>query len=145
MEKTFIVFVCLFSSLLLQSQENFNTKKGIAIDGYDVVSYFEGKAEKGSDQFSAVHEGVTFWFTNEAHQMAFQEHPDQYVPQYGGYCAYAMAKNGAKVSINPKTYLITDHKLYLFYNSWGTNTLKKWQEEDPEALKEAADEHWEHQ
>jgi len=66
-----------------------------------------------------------------------------YVPQYGGYCAYAIAKNGKKVSINPKTFEIRDDKLYLFYNSWGTNTLDMWVKQGPEALQKKADSTWE--
>ncbi|WP_317166928.1 YHS domain-containing (seleno)protein [Winogradskyella schleiferi] len=47
-----------------------------------------------------------------------------YMPQYGGYCAYTVAIDSKKVSIDPETFEIRDGKLYLFYNSWGNNTLK---------------------
>ena len=63
------------------------------------------------------------------------------MPQYGGYCAYAIAKDGKKVGVNPKTFEIRDGKLYLFYNSWGVNTLKKWQEDAIEFQKKA-DKNW---
>ena len=63
--------------------------------------------------------------------------------QYGGYCAYAIAVDSKKVSINPKTFEIRDGKLYLFYNAWGTNTLKLWQKENVKGLQEKADKYWE--
>ena len=43
--------------------------------------------------------------------------PSCYVPQYGGWCAYAMGYNGEKVEINPESYSIEDKKLYLFYKT----------------------------
>ena len=72
----------------------------------------------------------------------FQKNPKKYIPQYGGYCAYAIGKSSEKVSINPKTFEIRNDKLYLFYNSWGTNTLKPWKQETPEKLKNQADINW---
>ena len=72
----------------------------------------------------------------------FKSNPDKYIPQYGGYCAYAIAIDGEKVDINPNTFEIRDDKLYLFYNSWGINTLKKWEKEDAVKLKKEADSKW---
>lgn len=126
------------------SQETFNTQNGVAIEGYDVVSYFEGKPVKGDTQFSITFEGVTFLFANEDHLFQFNKAPLKYLPQYGGYCAYAMGKSGEKVSINPKAYLITEGKLFLFYKNIAVNTLKKWKEENPQALQEKADKNWLH-
>ena len=40
-----------------------------------------------------------------------------------------------------KTYKILDGKLYLFYNQYGVNTLKKWNKEETN-LKQAADKYW---
>ncbi|MGK0235757.1 MAG: hypothetical protein ACI9EK_002297, partial [Psychroserpens sp.] len=34
-------------------------------------------------------------------------------------------------------------KLYLFYNSWGTNTLVSWLEESPDDLVKKANNNWE--
>ena len=36
-----------------------------------------------------------------------------------------MVKAGKKVTINPESYEIRKGKLYLFYNAYFTNTLKK--------------------
>ncbi len=138
---TIILFLFgMFTSV--QAQSDYYTKKGFAIQGYDVVSYFENKAEEGKKEFKTTYDGATFKFVSQAHLDAFLENPKQYLPQYGGYCAYAIAEKGKKVSINPKTFEIRDGKLYLFYNSWGTNTLKSWQKNILKGLQEKADQNW---
>ncbi|MEZ4778208.1 MAG: YHS domain-containing (seleno)protein [Flavobacteriaceae bacterium] len=138
-----LLFIFLSCSTIHYSQQHFNTNKGVAIDGYDLVSYFEGNAEKGSHAYTAEMDGVVYWFTSEDHRMQFEKAPLQYLPQYGGFCAYAMGTSGEKVSINPKAYLISEGKLYLFYKNLVSNTLKKWQDENPELLQKKANENWE--
>lgn len=136
----FLISIISFSGF--SQEEHYNLKKGAVANGYDVVSYFSNKAEKGKKKFSTKHDGVTFRFASQAHLETFKKNPNKYVPQYGGYCAYAIGKKGEKVGINPKTFEIRDGKLYLFYNSWGTNTLSLWEKENPEALKKQADANW---
>ena len=72
----------------------------------------------------------------------FKSAPNKYIPAYGGYCAYALGAKGERVAINPETFEIRDGKLYLFYNSWGINTFKMWQEGGAEQLKAKADKNW---
>jgi len=141
MKKIGLVF--LFISSIAFSQEHFNLKKGFVAEGYDVVTYFNNKAEKGSKKFTVTFEGVKFKFTSAKNVKIFKENPTKYIPQYGGYCAYAIGINGEKVSINPKTFEIRDGKLYLFYNAWGTNTLDLWTKEGAKELQEKADQNWE--
>ena len=64
-----------------------------------------------------------------------------YLPQDGGYCAFAMGDNGKKVDINPKTFKVKEGKLFLFYNAYFNNTLTPWNE-DEENLKIKADKNW---
>lgn len=122
---------------------DYNTKKGYAIEGYDVVSYFKNKPLEGKNIYTAEFDGVKFKFSSEENLTAFKKNPEQYLPQYGGYCAYAIGAKSSKVSINPKTFEIRNEKLYLFYNAWGTNTLELWKNENTEALKKKADKNWE--
>ena len=72
--------------------KSFTTKENIAIGGYDLVAYFtQHKAVRGSQKFSArVHE-VDYWFSSTENKSKFQADPGKYLPQYGGYCAFAMA------------------------------------------------------
>ena len=142
MKTPLLLSVCMLFATSLWAQDPIYEKDGIAIEGYDVVSYFEGEPVKGSSDYTSELDDVTFYFASEDHRMEFDKAPLKYLPQYGGYCAYAMAKNGELVSINPEAYLIQDEKLYLFYKAWGVNTLKKWQKEDEASLRKAADAQW---
>lgn len=134
-----ILFITISSTFFAQ---NYNLKKGFVAEGYDVVAYFNNKAEKGDKQFTTEFDGVKFKFSSKENLVTFNKNPKKYIPAYGGYCAYAIGAKGKKVSINPETFEIRDGKLYLFYNSWGTNTLELWKEEGAEELKEKADKNW---
>jgi YHS domain-containing protein len=142
MKKYFSYLVLLISSNLFSQNTEYNLKNGYVAEGYDVVSYFQQQVTKGNKQFTANFDGVKFQFSSKENLVIFNKNPTKYIPQYGGFCAYAIGKNGEKVSINPKTFEIREGKLYLFYNSWGTNTLELWQKEDPKKLQQKADENW---
>ena len=51
----------------------------------------------------------------KAHLDAFVAMPEKYAPQYGGYCAYAVA-NGYTVSTDPEAFSVVNDKLYLNFN-----------------------------
>lgn len=122
-------------------QKNYNLKNGLAIEGYDPVSYFKNNPEKGKSSLSYLYEGVTYHFANAANLAAFKQNPAVYEPQYGGWCAYAMGSIGEKVEVDPETYKIINGKLYLFYNRLFNNTLKTWNKSEP-LLKGKADVNW---
>jgi len=123
--KNLIALVAFFTFGLLYTQnEHFNLKKGIGIQGYDPVSYFEGLPKKGNKTISADHKGATYYFSSEDNKEKFLRNPSAFEPQYGGWCAFAMGVNGEKVKINPETFKIIDGKLYLFYNAFFNNTLE---------------------
>ncbi len=139
--KNSLVLLLLISSTVF-SQQNYNLKKDFVANGYDVVSYFNQNPEKGKKKFVAEYDGVKFKFSSTENLEKFKKTPQKFVPQYGGFCAYAIGKSGEKISINPKTFEIRDGKLYLFYNAWGTNTLELWSKEGAVNLKDKADENW---
>lgn len=119
-------------------------KSGLAIKGYDPISYFpEGgsKPTKGDKKFELVRDGVRYRFTSAAHRDLFKANPDKYAPAYGGWCAYAMAK-GDYTEPNPKRYLIQNGKLMLFYDGFFGDTYKKWNDEGPKELEPLADDFW---
>lgn len=120
---------------------HFNVKNGIAIQGYDPVSYFDSKPQEGSEKFKLVYKGITYQFVNPNNRGKFKANPENYEPAYGGWCAYAMGASGEKVKIDPETYTIENGKLYLFYNFWGNNTLEGWNKEEKK-LRESADRSW---
>lgn len=123
-------------------KKTYNLEKGLAIQGYDPVAYFTaGKAIKGSKGLAVAHEGATYYFSTQANKETFTKNPSKYEPQYGGWCAYAMGKEGSKVEIDPETFKIIDNKLYLYYNKYFNNTLKSW-DKDEANLKAHADANW---
>lgn len=122
-------------------QRNFNLAKEVAIGGYDPVSYFNGKPEKGSASYTITQDGVTYHFANTVNMGKFKQTPAAYEPQYGGWCAYAMGSSGEKVEVDPETYKIIGGHLYLFYNKYFNNTLKTWNKSEA-TLKPKADANW---
>lgn len=122
--------------------KDLNLNKGLAIQGFDPVSYFsEGGPRVGKSEFKATYEGATYYFINQENKEKFLANPAQFKPEYGGWCAYAMGASGEKVKIDPETYKIVDGKLYLFYNFFFNNTLDDWNENEKQ-LKVKADENW---
>lgn len=90
---------------------------GVAIMGYDPVAYFtEGRAMKGSEEFSYDWLGTPWQFASSKDRELFIGDPTKYAPQYGGYCVGEVASNGATINIDPEAWAIIDGKLYLSYS-----------------------------
>jgi YHS domain-containing protein len=135
------VSICGFGQSDALRTKHFNLKKSIAIEGYDPVSYFQGRPLEGTPDFKFTYKGATYHFANRTNLDAFKLEPHKYEPVYGGWCAYAMGESGEKVKIDPETFKIVDGKVYLFYNFWGKNTLNEWNK-DEKKLKVSADHNW---
>jgi YHS domain-containing protein len=107
-----------------------NAEDGVGIAGHDPVAYFtETRAVAGRVDVTAVHQGVTYRFASEANRAAFLADPVKYLPQYGGYCAYGMAR-GYKAVVDPAAFTVAGGKLYLNYNraiasSWQGNRARE--------------------
>jgi YHS domain-containing protein len=84
--------------------------------GYDAVAYFTADAAvKGNPAIKAEYEGVTWRFASEQHRAMFLQAPQNYMPQFGGFCA-----NGINYAVpwgaggGPNTWRIYRGKLYVF-------------------------------
>ncbi|HVD97881.1 MAG TPA: YHS domain-containing (seleno)protein [Cytophagaceae bacterium] len=121
--------------------KQFNLEDGVAMSGYDPVSYFSGKPEKGLKTFILKYKSVTYRFASQANLDKFKTDPGRYEPAYGGWCAYAMGERGEKVEVDPATFKIINGKIYLFYNAFFNNTLHDWNKDEAN-LKKKADQHW---
>ena len=89
---------------------------GIAIRGFDPVAYFtDSKPLKGDSKFSFTWRGAVWQFASAQHRDLFAQNPEQYAPQYGGYCAYGVSE-GHTVDIDPEAWKIIEGKLYLNYS-----------------------------
>jgi len=90
-----------------------NADQGIGLKGYDPVAYFiNGAPTKGSEQYSFAWKGVTYRFSSAGNLEKFKADPEKYLPQYGGYCAYAMSLDRI-ADIDPSRWAIVNGKLYL--------------------------------
>ena len=66
---------------------------GVAIDGYDPVSYFtESEPLPGSPEFEYYWGGVPWYFASAANRDIFMRNPDVYAPQHGGHCEMSLAR-----------------------------------------------------
>ena len=109
-----------------------------AIRGYDPVAYFtENAPTKGSADFTFQHKGAKWMFANNENLELFKANPEKYAPQFGGYCAYAVARD-TTASIKPQYFTIVDDKLYLNYSK---SVYKRWSA-DRDKLIEQADANW---
>ncbi len=97
----------------------------LAIKGYDPVAYFlEDSAVKGKKSHQLEWGGATWQFSSAENKTMFENDPDKYAPQYGGYCAWAVSQN-TTADIEPEQFTITQGKLYLNYNKSVKNTWLK--------------------
>lgn len=120
--------------------KHFNKQNGVAIQGYDVVSYFKGSPQQGTKRFSVDYRDVIFHFATKANADEFDVNPEKYVPAYGGWCATAIGMMNQKLDINPTSYEIQDGVLYLFSTSMGP-AKEQWNSNLP-GVKQNADANW---
>ncbi len=110
---SFLTLVSLSTFAADPVKPYFQGSDGVAVHGTDVVAYFTlGQPTKGSPQFAHKWKGATWHFANADHLKKFQDDPEKYAPQYGGYCSYAVSL-GKTASVSPKAWKIVDGKLYL--------------------------------
>lgn len=117
-----IAVVVVATLALPAAAAEFNTGYfgNVAIEGYDTVAYFtEGRAHKGSPEFSAEYGGAVWHFANAENRDRFVADPAAYAPQFGGLCAEGVAFNEISVNLSPEVFEIIDGRLYLNYAvSW---------------------------
>ena len=100
--------------------------QGIVLKGYDVVAFFkEGKAVKGSSDLSASYQNATYLFTSAANRAEFEKDSAKYVPQYGGFCAYAISIGVLSEPEVPDACLVYKGKLYVCGNQETLKAFKK--------------------
>lgn len=111
---------------------------GAAIDGYDVVSYFQaGAPVRGNAKYRVKWRGAVWYFSSAQNLEQFESNPRAFAPSYGGYCAYAMA-SGQISSVDPKTWRIVEGRLYLLHNP---GAARLWQADVPTHVQRASV-HW---
>jgi len=104
------------------------TFSSLAVGGYDTVAYFkQGKAVPGTSAFSTKYMGATWQFASKDNLDAFVANPTAFAPQFGGYCAWAIAHNYT-ASGDPQVWSLVQGKLYLNYDR---DIQAKWSKDIP--------------
>jgi YHS domain-containing protein len=109
-----------------------------AISGFDAVAYFsEQKPVRGLTKFTFEYKGADWYFSSQGNLNKFKKNPDYFAPQYGGYCAWAMAGN-KRASGNAPFWTIYQDQLYLNYDQ---KTQEQWLANKDNLIKQAV-ENW---
>jgi YHS domain-containing protein len=104
------------------------TFSSLAVGGYDTVAYFkQGKPVEGKAAFSTKYNGATWQFASKENLDAFVANPTAFAPQFGGYCAWAIAHNYT-ASGDPQVWSLVQGKLYLNYDR---DVQAKWSKDIP--------------
>lgn len=112
----FAIAVPVLGSILrpaLAEESDIFAPGGLALGGYDTVAYFtEGRARPGRSDLTLQWRDVTWRFATSGNREAFHAKPPDFMPQYGGYCAYAVAQ-GSLAESDPEVYSVVGTRLYL--------------------------------
>lgn len=136
--KVMFVILGFIASDLAQAANpiNSSTFGSVAIDGYDTVAYWtENKAAEGTKKFTYEWKDVKWRFASEANMDLFKADPEKYIPQYGGYCAWAMS-DGKRASVDGDAWTMHEGKLYLNYNK---RVMKEWRADKETFIPQADD------
>ena len=111
---------------------------GLGVHGADpVVLSTLNAVAPGDAANTVVHDGVAYYFASKLSADRFKADPDRYLPQYGGYCAYALSQGIVKRG-DPGLFVISDGRLFLLNNP---RALARWQAEQDQLLIKAEG-HW---
>ncbi|MEO1638080.1 MAG: YHS domain-containing (seleno)protein [Pseudomonadota bacterium] len=114
------------------------TQNGMALHGYDPVSYFNASGPlDGQNAHRLMWHNAIWRFASARNQMIFEHDPHAFAPQYGGHCAMAMT-SGALSDITPEAWALYDGKLYLMHS---TLARDRWVRQ-PDQFVAEADAHW---
>lgn len=110
-----------------------------ALDGYDTVAYFtHNRPVKGKKEYQTEYMGADWYFTSKVNLDKFKAEPSKYAPQYGGYCAWAIAEKNDFAPGDPMHWSIVDGKLYLNYDR---DIQNRWLKDVPGFIK-LGDKNW---
>ena len=103
-------------------------RQGLALKGYDVVAYFvDGRAVPGDAGFEHAVDGVRYRFASAANRDQFARDPQRFLPQYGGFCAWAVSR-GYTADTDPLAWRIVDGRLFLNYSR---SVQRQWEGDIP--------------
>jgi YHS domain-containing protein len=87
---------------------------GLALYGFDPVGYFtDGGPVMGRTELEYSFAGAIWRFHNEGNRAAFTDHPDVYMPRYGGYDPVSIGR-GLAIPGHPDLWIMVESRVYLF-------------------------------
>lgn len=123
-----VIGLAVVASVALAAQKINVDSSSVALKGYDPVAYFtDGRPVQGTAQFEFRFEGATYRFASAEHRDLFAGGPQEYVPQFGGFCAYAVSRNYT-ADTDPLAWQIVEGKLFLNYSA---GAQQKWEQDVP--------------
>ncbi len=138
-----LTLACFLASFANKAQAQEKTllnvdKKGVAIQGYDPVTFFTKRNPiHGDAKFTSSYHGATYLFASAEDKAKFDKDPAKYEPQFGGYCAYGVTK-GKAVEVEIDAFQIVGGRLLLQYDKGIRDKFAK----DPESSLKLADQKW---
>ncbi len=89
---------------------------GLALGGYDPVSYFtEPQPLPGDGARAYEWQGAAWYFASDANYEIFRRAPEIYAPQYGGHDGMGVAR-GFLAQGRAEIFAVFKQRLYLFYS-----------------------------
>lgn len=115
--------IILGASQVTLAADEYNTATGLtaagaplAFHGVDPVAFIDIENRiTGTAKFTAVHDGVAYYFSSQENADKFEKNPSRFQPQNGGFCTFGVSV-GKKFDGNPQYADIVDDKLYVFLN-----------------------------
>ncbi|HAV63572.1 MAG TPA: hypothetical protein DCY13_14545 [Verrucomicrobiales bacterium] len=113
-------------------------KQGVALGGYDPVTYFTvGEPGAGDPTIEATFGGAKYHFVSQENRATFEKDPVKFVPAYGGFCGYA-ASVGKVRPADPLLWSIVDGQLIVQHTKGAVGLWTK----DVAGNKSKADANW---
>ncbi len=141
-----IILLSLYAFTGLFAQDNMANNidnSNIALQGYSPVSYADlGLAQKGVKEFKSEYKKIIYYFTSAEQKALFDNDPEKYLPEYGGFCAFGVYA-GAKFRPNPNKFILKNGKYYLFLYNLELDAQQLWiNENDHPKLVKVANMNW---
>jgi YHS domain-containing protein len=116
----------------------YTDRKGVALGGYDAVTYFtDSQPKKGDPKIEATFNGALYHFVSQDDRATFEKDPTKYAPAFGGFCGYA-ASIGKVRPADPLIWSIVDGRLIVQHSRSAEELWKK----DVAGNKAKADKYW---
>jgi len=118
-----LVAMSVLGAGVANATDDYNTATGLTaagaplgLHGVDPVAFIRlGNRIDGSAVYTAVHDGVAYYFSSEANKQAFEKAPSGHLPQFGGFCTFGVSV-AKKFDGDPRFAAVENGKLYVFLN-----------------------------